>query len=91
MAIVTRVLDDTFVETRSNDGRYIIRDDGIKFEIGLDLLTKKRTYTEGEKIQKDVPPSAPVQDDIMAMPSIEERMADAEAAICELYEMMIGE
>lgn len=88
MAIVTKILDDTFIETRSNDGRYIIRDDGIKFEIGLDLLTKKRTYTEGDKIQKEVPPSAPVQDDIMSTPSIEERISDVEAAVCELYEMM---
>lgn len=90
MALVTRILDDTFIETRSDDGRFVVRDDGIEFEIGFDALSHKRTYTEGRKI----PPPEPeqIQEPIAEplMPTLDERIADVEAAVCELYEMMEG-
>lgn len=82
----------------SDDNRYLVKQDGSGLIVtqALDPVGMPHEYIEGDKIEPPSPPEPepepePEPDPTPPMPTLDERMADAEAAICELYEMMIGE
>ena len=48
MAIVQST-DNGLVTTKSDAGKYIIREDGIRYEIAVDPVGSDQTYTESEE------------------------------------------
>ena len=48
MAIVQST-DNGLVTTQSDSGKYIIREDGIRYEIAIDPVNSDRTYTESDE------------------------------------------
>ena len=55
MAIVQST-DNGLVTTQSDSGKYIIREDGIRYEIAIDPVGSDRTYTESDE---SIPVEAP--------------------------------
>ena len=48
MAIIQST-DNDLVTTQSDSGKYVIREDGIRYEIAIDPVNSGRTYTESDE------------------------------------------
>lgn len=48
MAIIQST-DNGLVTTQSDSGKYVIREDGIRYEIAIDPVGSGRTYTESDE------------------------------------------
>lgn len=75
----------------SDDNRYLVKQDGSGLIVtqALDPVGMPHEYIEGDKIEPPTPPEPeeePEPDPYV--PSLDERVSDVEAAVCELYEML---
>lgn len=80
MALITdKLLGGQYIRTRSDSGRYVVRDDGVVLAVAVDEADDLHSYTEGDIIEIEPSPES-------STPSLEERVSDLETAVCELYE-----
>lgn len=93
MAIISELQSDgRLIFQYSDENRYLVKQDGSGLIVtqALDPVGMPHEYIEGDIIEPPKPPEPePVEiEPAPPMPTLDERISDVEAAVCELYEMM---